>query len=214
MERNHPKATRNLPLNQQDLKRSILESAFRGHQLASQTQKDLDEQGNRLKLSLGETAAIKDRSEHVSQSANILIDEREKGHRLGRCLSFYLCPCFRSSQSQSGPARATSPIENESDADSIASFGFNRLKKETKEEQKQEARFPAWKRTFATYRGPDVWLSQVDASLMQFQRLAHEMSESLDEQIKLAQLLTVYLNHGVEQVVDTSQNLQAKESLF
>lgn len=46
-----------------------------------------------------------------------------------------------------------------------------------------------------------TWVRQVDSSLSQLQRVNEEIGQVLDDQLALAQMLTVYLNHGVDQAI-------------
>lgn len=76
-----------------------------------------------------------------------------------------------------------------------------------------------WKQTLEPPPGSrssasGIWYRQVDASLMQLQQVAEDMSESLDDQLKLAQRLTIYLNYGIEQATNANNLLTANKDLF
>lgn len=80
-------------------------------------------------------------------------------------------------------------------------------------EDNQNRRRPKWKRTLepppgVQYNGTDIWYRQVDVSLNQLHQLAEDMGQSLEEQIRLAQMLNVYLNFGIDRVINVNENLQ------
>lgn len=60
----------------------------------------------------------------------------------------------------------------------------------------------------------EVWHRQMDASLMQLQLAAEEMGQTLEQQVRMADLLTVYLNHGVEQALESNKRLEAEKRHF
>lgn len=49
----------------------------------------------------------------------------------------------------------------------------------------------------------------MDTSLSRLQLAAEQMNDSLDEQLRLAQILTIYINYGVDKVLDTNKNLSS-----
>lgn len=77
----------------------------------------------------------------------------------------------------------------------------------------------SWKQTLEPAPGQasfaaGIWYRQVDASISQLQQVAEDMRESLDEQLKLAQRLTIYLNYGVSHTTDANNLLRDNKDLF
>lgn len=58
------------------------------------------------------------------------------------------------------------------------------------------------------------WFRQIDSSLYQLQRINEEIGQNLEEQIASAQMLTVYLNYGVDQVIGIKEKLNTTNKLI
>lgn len=186
------------------LKRNIFESILTGQERTRASQAELDAQGKKLTISVNDAGVVAKQTIKTGVAVDRLLIEKKlsKTQRILRCC----CYCCYKPQIE-GPSdidptisHKTSPSEREDDdKDSLIGVaGGIRLRRK-----------PSWKKTLTTNYDSsyDIWYRQVDASLTQLQMAAEEMEKSLDEQIKLAQILTIYLNYGVDQVIDINKNL-------
>lgn len=213
---------------QEDLRRDILESAIIGQEQARSAQQELERQGHRLRVSLDQTKRVAAETETAGKIVDRLISER----RAGPVRTIFTCCfgcCFGSycgkgggeddgSQKVTGEAKhqTASPIgtddEDAEDAETIVHLD-RLLKAQSKKKANTKA---SWQETLvplpevvmsSSNTGVDIWYRQVDACLSQLQQIAEDMGESLDEQIKLAQILAIYLDFGAEQAMRANEKL-------
>lgn len=186
------------------LKRNIFENILTGQERTKESQAELNAQGEKLKRSVNDAGFIAKQTIKTGVAVDRLLIEKKlsKAQRFMRCCCY--C-CYRSKVEDPSDIKPTilhptSPSErDEDDRDNLI----------TVETGIRLRRRPSWKKTLAANYDSsyDIWYRQVDASLTQLQMAAEEMEKSLDEQIKLAQILTIYLNYGVDQVIDINKNL-------
>lgn len=208
----------------QDLKRDILESAAHSQEWARSTQEDLEQQGVKLKTSVKDAQLILKQAKKTDKAVDRLIWQA-KASKTRRLLDCCCWCCFRRDETSgkqgegAGSIAVDSTDLDDTNSDAEILVNLDRLKKFQVEERAKSNEKPSWKRTLkpplsAMNSGQDIWYRQLDASLNQLQQVAEEVNQSLDEQIKLAQMLTIYLNYGVDQVLATNEKLSADKALF
>lgn len=203
---------------QRRLQGNILESVIRGQERQELAQLELDRQGLKLRQSVDQAQLVAGRTDAVAQAVDNLASEARVSSLLSCCCRRrrQVRPAHKSESSRLRRLAEKSPSE-ESDNESIVLLPSSvDLKKLQRKDQ-----VASWRRTLAPppgsrslAHGSDIWLRQVDASLVKLQHDAEDMGESLDEQIKLAQMLTIYLNYGADQLLGTNEKLAAEKSLF
>lgn len=122
-----------------------------------------------------------------------------------------------------GGQNSSIKIEDNDDNDeqSVNNIDLNKLLDVNLNNDKQ-GKNPEWKRTLEPlagiqHSGTDIWYRQVDVSLNQLHQLAEEMGQSIEEQIRLAQMLNVYLNFGIDRIINVNENIheaQVEKKLF
>lgn len=119
------------------------------------------------------------------------------------------------------PLRVNSVDGDESDngvsIDRLRDLLEARGKRSSKQQPRDDLDSTNWKKTIATPIGAilkmdnqinsEIWYRQVDVSLTQLQQMNQEIGHSLDEQIRLARMLAVYLDYGVDQVMGINETL-------
>lgn len=221
----------------EDLRRDILESAIIGREQARSAQNELDSQGRRLIVSLARTRRIAAQTEAAGEVVDRLISERKAGPArtiLDCCFGACLRCCCGTKQNETidrkGRAvnRPSSPVGSEDDdaEDAETIVRLDRLIAQSKQNAKQDktTKLAGWKQTLeplpaapgptttsmgpgSSHTGVDIWYRQVDACLSQLQQIAEDMGDSLDEQIKLAQILAIYLDFGADQAMRANEKL-------
>lgn len=216
---------------QERLRRDILESAIASQERAKSAQKELDRQGERLRETLGEARKTQVQSQKTGQTvSNLVTEARESKEKrisgwLARlfcigCCCCYCCGRYRyaavSNQNEVEKTKtnpSASPIDLDDGENELGAINMEKLERILTQRGRQA---DDWRKTLSTPAGSsaDIWFRQVDASLMQLQQVAEDMGESLDEQIKLAQRLTIYLNYGIDQAIGAHNLLAANKDLF
>lgn len=191
------------------LRRNILETVIRGQEQTQLTQAELDVQGKKLKASVKDAEVIANQTIKTGKAVDNLLFETSKSttltQRILRCCRSWCCCCCcccRCCCSRDRDTAVTLPPitveEDEEQDDSLKNFEI---------QTKMQRRKSSWKKTLAATPSDNIWFRQIDTSLSQLQLAAEEMSESLDEQLRLAQILTIYINYGVDKVLDVNKNL-------
>lgn len=116
------------------------------------------------------------------------------------------------------PKTPSSPNDTDLEPETDEYYSYVRL--DRLEKLMTEKGSKCWKRTLAPSplervslvdSDKEVWYRQMDISLNQLQRLAENMGDSLDEQVRLANLLTIYLNYGADQVINIKDKLNVAQ---
>lgn len=226
-----------------DLKRDILEIAIKGQQNLRLTQDELNRQGDKLKDSLGLAGKVATQTVVTTKAIDHLIEEAKvsKLTRILRCCCDACYCCCNSRSNMGGKNKAAeSGKDDEARLKILADLKLKAASKSPElldDNDNQENIYNqtkvnkiisegpnngdrSWKRTLepfpsrlASYE-TDIWYRQVDASLTQLQLMAEDMSQSLEEQTRLANMLAIYLNFGLNQVTDANQNLNNQKALF
>lgn len=213
------------------LRRSILESAYIGQEQAISAQEELDRQGAKIKGSLGDAKVIADQTYSTGKRVNTLINEvkASKIRKILQCCYLTCCYCctrhLLKSNIENNDAATTnyqmkpttaSPSDqwDESENENDTLVRLDRLKVAMAGEKGEAV---AWKKTLGpppgvVYSGTDIWHRQIDASLTQLQQIAEDMGQSLEEQTRMAQMLTIYLDYGVDQVLGARDTLVAEKN--
>lgn len=178
---------------QDQLKRNILEDAIRGQEQTKSSQAELDIQGKKLKTSVKDIEVIADQTIKTGRAVDNLLFET-KANVLQRIFKCCCCSCYGKNKKASAPLV---PLAIEDDEEQDVNLHDLKVSK----------RKPSWKKTLAATSNNDIWYRQIDTSLSQLQLAAEEMSESLDEQLRLAQILTIYINYGVDKVLNLNKNI-------
>jgi len=207
------------------LRREILEATASGHEKAKFAQEELDNQGKGLRESLGQAESVARQTIKTAKAIKGLVREAKlsRTRKALRCC----CPscCVPATKDENDLAvdqtnLAFNPLSlseaDESDVEKDTLLRLESLKQESVASKRATA---SWKRTLVPppsviNDGSDIWYKQMDVSLSQLQRMAEDMSRSLDEQLKLAQLLTIYLNYGVDQVMGANKFLIKEKDSF
>lgn len=209
----------------EQLRRNILESVYKGQKQARGAQDELERQGKQLRTSFVKAELVANQTGTTANAVDDLISEAKasKFRKFLRCCMDTCC-CSRSSSSCCCKRRkrhedetrrlygAMSPtiddIKDDLD-DNQTLIILDSLKSNVGGRATNK-----WKKTLAPQPGATlqsgtagIWYRQVDASLTQLQHIAEDMGQSLDEQIRLAQMLTIYLNYGVDQVIGANERL-------
>lgn len=208
-----------------DLRREILEAAISGQERSKLTQQELDRQGEKLRKSVKDARLVAGQTRKASEAVNRFAEEANTSkfkQTLLCCADFCcwwspLCNRREDRQRHELPIEL-SPIGTEvSDVEPDTQLNWERLREAIG--RSESGAKSSWKRTLAAplgraHEGHQIWYQQVDASLVQLRQVAEEMSKSIDEQIKLAQMLTIYLNYGVDQVIGANQTLELAKKLI
>lgn len=225
-----------------DLRRDILETAIKGQEQATNAQIELEFQGEKLKRSLGNAGLIAERAKTTGQAVDELISVRKASWTrkiLLCCRDTWCCCCCccyscsrcnkhrdGNSDKEGGVARENATDFNqlnhlrEGDSDTDTVVQLDSLKGALGNAREATGgEIPCWRKTLApppgaSFNGNELWYRQIDASLTHLQQMAEDMGQSLDEQVKMAQMLTIYLNYGVDQVLAANENLNVEKSLF
>lgn len=155
------------------------------------------------------------------------------GYLCRRCCC---CCCVGSESQQEADSSATktskqtttSPVGSEDDdaeeddaEDAATILRLDKLIAQSKQQTSKRtgSARPSWQETLeplpeaapaAAGAGPDsIWYHQVEACLAQLQQVAEEMGDSLDEQIRMAQILAIYLDFGADQALRANEKLAA-----
>lgn len=199
-------------------------------------QEELDRQGAKLRKSAASGKQIVDETRRADKNVDLLVAEAKAGRFRQLLTCCCSCCCGDSDKSirrkdHNEPKRDASGQSSPGDPDDDDQYDISgtealleRLRRTIKEGKGKEAHQVSWKRTLApplTGVGPrggqqhvDVWHRQMNASLTQLQQMAEEMADSLEEQTRLAQLMTIYLNHGIDQMLGANKKLAAAKSSF
>lgn len=214
------------------LKRDILEATIETYDQAQEAQKELENQGAKLRKSFGETKNIAGKTLQLDRGVDLLIKETQKSclrRLLQRCCSCCCRPETIPTDNQLEldakvkmdlekqlryPKTPSSQPETRVDDDIDDYHSYVRL--DRLERLMSSKGSKNWKRTLApsplekikpAKGGEGIWYRQMDISLTQLQRLAEDIGDSLDEQIRLANLLTIYLNYGADKVININDKL-------
>lgn len=232
--------TKHLNTNtERKLRRDILDTAIKGQERATNAQVELEYQGERLRRSFDNAKLIAQQATSTGRTVNQLIAVKKatRTKRIWQCCrhTCYCCCCccyLRTKRELdnlsegsgliatniSAELNKSSPRENSSDTDTVVQL--DSLKGALKDAKKAKGgEVPNWRKTLApppgaSYHGNETWYRQIDASLTHLQHVAEDMGQSLDEQIKMAQMLTIYLNYGVDKVLAANENLNVEKNLF
>lgn len=210
-----------------DIKRKILASALTSQRRSELTQEELKRQGERLRETIGETETIITQDTPRTQET-VRAFERERnltwrGKLMSCCRNCLSCCCcskrldteggreeimeLKERDSLLSSLRASTPVD---DTESLVDTFAPDLDPLTKVADTSQE----WKRTIATPIGlgknHSTWTRQVDSCLSQLHRVNEEIGRDLDDQIALAQMLTVYLNFGADQVIGMNKKLNSK----
>lgn len=203
--------------NSQQLRRDILEIVAKGGERARVSQGELSRQGERLRKSLKDAQAISGQTTEANQRVDELIDVAKQGRFRRLCCCCSSC-CKQNNRQSSSKLLPPKSQDTSHQVDETSSgVELRKLNKVLAQKEGKES----WRRTLepepgAGFKGTDIWYRQVEAGLSQLQQMAEEMGESLEEQVRLAKMLTIYLNHGVEQMMSANLKLDRaqKESTF
>lgn len=194
MEKNHRAS-----LTESQLRRNIRETVIRGREQTQSTQAELDIQGKKLKASVKDAEVVANQTIKTGKAVDNLVFETSKSTTIAQRILRCCCPCCCGRDI--GKTVSLPPMtveEDEEQDDSLKNFEI---------QPKVQRRKLSWKKTLAATPSDNIWFRQIDSSLSQLQLAAEEMSESLDEQLRLAQILTLYINYGVDKVLDINKNI-------
>lgn len=225
-----------------NLRRDILETAIKGQEKATSAQIELEYQGEKLKRSLGDAKLIAERAKTTGQAVDELISVRKasKTRRILLCCRDTWCccrccnccnRCYKHTDNDRDQERAVvrenaielsrlNTLRDREDSDTDTVVKLDSLKNALGNARKTTgSEIPNWRKTLApppgaSCNGNELWYRQIDASLTHLQQVAEDMGQSLDEQVKMAQMLTIYLNYGVDQVLAANENLNVEKNLF
>lgn len=211
-----------------ELRRSILEQALKSQLRAKAAQAELEQQGELLRKSLDTGKRVAQGTEAAGEQLNQLVNEANEGP-LRRLLRLWqgccrcCCCCERrevGKREEGGPKADDRPAvapndHDEPEAAASEEVDMEWLKQAIAEGKNKRA---AWRRTLAPsleelrrQQSASLWHQQIDASLNQVQQVAGEIGSMLGEQMRLANLLTIYLDHGVDQALKASEQLVANK---
>lgn len=219
------------------LRRDILDTALKGQEKATSAQVELEYQGEKLRRSLGNAKLIAEQTTSTGRTVEQLISVKKasRTRRILQCCRDTCCCCCckperdltsriedskRVAAAIAADLNKTDAPDRDRDSDTDTIVQLDSLKISLKDKKKAKAgEVPNWRRTLApppdvSYNGNETWYRQIDASLTHLQQVAEDMGQSLDEQIKMAQMLTMYLNYGVDQVLAANENLNGEKNLF
>lgn len=226
-----------------ELRRGILEQTIGSHKLAWAAQEELERQGDLLRKSLAGGRRALRQTNATGQQIDRLIEEVQASplrRALGRCCR---CSCLSQccadgdeaggdnnemSGVRGAPPRAAArhesreeDDEHEEDGLSTLAWSSRRLSETIAEAGRRDASGTSWRRTVAPsieqlleHRSFTVWRQQMDAGLNQIQHVAEEIGHMLDEQMKLADLLAIYLDYSVDRVLRANERLLVNRDKF
>lgn len=212
---------------EEGIRRNILETALEGQAKTRATQEELIRQGEQLKVTLADAEQIANKTARADQNVDRLIAETKltPTRRVLRCC----CPCFVSAEAEPkednlklDPSAKLDFQSVQEDQDTGSVLQMDNLDKILSEGVRGSKR-PSWMRTLGpldqeasiAHSADGNWHRQVEASLNQLYQAGQHMGKSLEEQIRLAQMLAIYLDYGTDQVMGANEKLveaQKKES--